>query len=91
MLSGDRSDIDPGPKKCPVHYLCWEISTGLELFEEGGHEEGGEKEDGGPEENIWSVWTMVATRCPDKLSMQVDTFLLRIPEEVLAYRKWPQE
>lgn len=68
----------------PVHYLCWEISTGLELFEEGGHEEGGEKEDSGPEENVWSVWTVVATRRPDELSMQVDTLLLKTTEEVLA-------
>lgn len=81
IISGN---IDPGLNKCPVHYLCWEISTGLELFEEGGHEEGGEEENSGPEENVWSVWTVVATRRPNKLSMQVDTLLLRITEKVLA-------
>lgn len=37
------------PWKCAVCYLRGEISTGFELLEEGGHEEGGEKENGGPE------------------------------------------
>lgn len=61
LISGHGSGVDPGPNKCPAHHLCWEISTGLELFEEGGHEEGGEEEDGGPEENVWSVRTVVTT------------------------------
>lgn len=92
MISGHRCDVGVGPNECPVDYLCGEISTGFELFEEGGHEEGGEEEDSGPEENVWGVWTVVATRRPDKLSMQVYTLLLRMNTEgVLAKRKWPQE
>lgn len=69
------------------HHLCWEISTGLELFEEGGHEEGGEEEDSGPEENVWSVWTVVAARRADKLSVQVDTFLSRVTQEASVSRR----
>lgn len=49
MISGYRCEADVGPNGCPVDYLCGEISTGFELFEEGGHEEGGEEEDSGPE------------------------------------------
>lgn len=91
MISGHPCDASVGPNGCAADYLCGEISTGFELFEEGGHEEGGEEEDRGPEENVWSVWTVVATRRPNKLSMQVYTLLLRITEVVLAKNKSREE
>lgn len=58
-----------------VDYLSGEITTSLELFEEGRHEEGGEEQDGRPEKNIWGVGAMVATCRPNKVSMQTDTLL----------------
>lgn len=58
-----------------VDYLGWEITTCLELFEEGRQEEGGEEQDGGPEENIWGVGAMVATCRPNKVSLQTDALL----------------
>lgn len=58
-------------------HLSGEITAGLELFQEGGHEKGGEEQDGGPEQNIWGVGSMMATRCPNKLPMQADTVLQR--------------
>lgn len=58
-------------------HLSGEITAGLELFQEGGHEKGGEEQDGGPEQNIWGVGSMMATRCPNKLPVQADTVLQR--------------
>lgn len=58
-------------------HLSGEITAGLELFQEGGHEKGGEEQDGGPEQNIRGVGSMMATRCPDKLPVQADTLLQR--------------
>jgi len=41
-------------------HLGGEVSHGLELFEEGGQEEGGEEEDDGPEEDVGDEGTFEA-------------------------------
>lgn len=57
--------------------LGGEVSLGLELLEEGGEEEGGEEEDDGPEEDVWDEGSVTAASRPDKLSLQLPTFLQR--------------
>ena len=58
-----------------LDYLGGEITTSLELFEKGRHEEGWEEQNGGPEENIRGVGAMVTTRRPNKMALQTDTLL----------------
>lgn len=58
-----------------MNYLGGEITTSLELFEEGRQEEGREEQDGRPEENIWGIGAMVATCCPNKVALHTDTLL----------------
>lgn len=88
MISGyQRGPRQKVVRSHEVGYLSGEITTGLELFEEGRHEEGGEEQDGWPEENIWGVGTMVAARRPHKLSMQTDTLLWRFREVILTKTK----
>lgn len=56
-------------------YLCGEVATGLELLKEAGQGEGGEEENDGPEENIGGVGSMVSTRRPQKLPLEVQALL----------------
>lgn len=52
-----------------VGYLGGEITTSLELFEEGRQEEGREEQDSRPEENVWGVGAMGATCRPNKMAL----------------------
>ena len=45
-----------------------EISLGLELFEEGGEEEGGEEEDDGPEEDVGDEGAVMVAGRADELA-----------------------
>lgn len=59
-------------------YTCLggKVAAGLELLEEGWHEDGGEEKDHTPEEDIWDVGAMGATSTPHKVPMQLLTLLL---------------
>lgn len=61
-------------------YLSGEVTAGLELLQEGRHEDGGEEEDDAPEEHVWDEGAVGAAGAPFEVSVQHFALLLA-PED----------
>lgn len=62
---------------CENIYLCGKVIAELELFKEGGHDDGGKEEKDTPEEDIGDVWSSGAAGGAQKLPALFNTILQR--------------